>query len=836
MMFWPIVLLALGGCGVEKGLPEQVMLSDGWTFQSTDGRWLPAKVPGNIHLDLLRNGLIPDPFQGQNEEAVQWVELSDWRYKCALEPPPLLGDWVLEFKGLDTYAAVLLNGDTLLKADNMHRSWSVPAAEMAFGGSDTLEVVFSSPVVEGQRRLDRSPWSIPVSNEMKPQGQQVSAVVRKAMYHFGWDWGPRLVTSGIWKPIKWVRRDVELPAFALDLEAVGEDTAHYTLAFEAPVEDVQLALSLGGKPVAAALEYRGDGVYHLAIPNPALWWPHGMGEQPLYDAALSTADGRQAAHTFGIRTLEWRQAPDVFGESFQCVVNGVPVQARGANVIPADFFINRGEAELDRMVADAVAANMNMLRVWGGAVYGSEAFYDRCDAAGLLVWQDFMSACAMVPGDAAWNENFLGEARQQVRRLRNRTSLALWCGNNETEKAWKTWGWQEIYGMDAADSTAAWAAYLSLFEQRLPDLVEEEGGGFYWPSSPHPVDPALHRKAGDQHDWGVWFAKNGFDFYSDDGGRFASEFGLQSLPHRATLAEVGVQSFADSSLQFRQRSKMDWLEPGFDGWDMMRFYAGRYFLDPDAVEAAGRDRLDRWIHLTQLTQAEGLRQAIERHRCSGGRTAGSLYWQLDDVWPTVSWSTVDHAGRWKLAHHAVRQANQPVRLLWDRDRTDALRMIGQNLGPDPWRGKLAWAQLSIEGDTLKTLELEVDLPPMGQRDKPVMTTDMPEEAAVLTWSLRTESGAWTDRGAATLAPAASYDWQDVQVRVEVGEGGVWLACDTLVCGVRLTASAAGHFADNGFILLPRERRWIGFEGPDGQPVSPGEVELTHLGHYRSPSR
>lgn len=823
---------ALFSCQSAGSEIDRLGLNDGWTFSESNGSWFEAEVPGNVHLDLLRHDLIPDPFVATNEGNVQWVEERNWHYRRPIAPPDEAGDWALEFLGLDTYATVLLNGDTLLQADNMHRSWRVPLSDMVFTGADTLNVIFRSPVQEGQKQLDAHPWRIPVSNEIRPQGQQVSAVVRKAMYHFGWDWGPRLVTSGIWRPVAWVRQDAELPSFGISLKSLSSDSAVYNLNFDGEVPGLNARLELGGQPVSATLTSVADDTYTFHIANPQLWWPNGMGEQPMYLLALRDDAGRKALQRFGIRSLEWAQEKDEYGTSFQCVVNGVPVQARGANIIPADFFVNRGEEQLDRMLGDAVASHMNMLRIWGGAVYGSDALYDRCDSLGILIWQDFMNACAMVPGNAEWQANFLAEAEEQVMRLRNRTSLALWCGNNETEKAWKEWGWQELYGLDAADSAAAWQAYTDLFEVGLPNVVESKGGGFYWPSSPSPVDPEQHRMAGDQHDWGVWFGKEDFDFFTRDGGRFASEFGLQSLPNRKTLEEVGVQSFSDTALQFRQRSKMDWLEPGFDGWDMMQFYSKGYFLDPTAVEAEGMDELDRWIHLTQLTQAEGLRQAIERHRCSEGRTSGSLYWQLDDVWPTVSWSTVDHAGRWKLAHHAVRDANQPVRVLWDRTLTDAVRMVGQNLGPTPWRGKLAWALLNLEGDTLKTMELLVDLAPFGAYDKPFTTQDVPDEIAVLAWSLRTEDGAWVDQGASPIRPASSYDWVDAEVEVTSAEGGVWIESDAVLCGVQLRAEAEGRFEDNGFMYLPGAPRWIGFANADTAMTGPGAVNVAHLGMYQ----
>lgn len=819
-----VSLVVLIGCGCSGPHAHDHMDIAGWSFADSNGEWAAAEVPGCIHTDLMAHGVIPDPFLLRNEQEVQWVESRNWVYRCPLPKPPVVGDWALEFGGLDTYAEVEVNGRTVLSANNMHRTWRIAEADLSLTGKDTVVVRFLSPARMGQSVLDASPWPIPASNEARPIGRQTSAVTRKAMYHYGWDWGPRLATSGIWKPVRWVRTDTEWPTFRLVVASADSAQATCVVHWDQPVERITSRLTLAGSNVPHVLEQVDSVTHNLTIADPELWWPHGMGGQPLYDLELQGEGLRHSHSRFGVRTLEWRREADAFGQSMQCVVNGVPVQVRGANVIPPDFFPVRAEAGWNRVVKDAVGAHMNMVRVWGGAHYGDEALYDLCDERGLLVWQDFMNACAMVPGDSAWRTNFLVEAEEQILRLRNRTSLAIWAGNNETEKAWRDWGWQDLYDLHGADSVAVEAAYRKVFEDDLPALVARLGGGEYQPSSPHSLDPERPRESGDQHDWGVWFGKTGFDYYTDEAGRFASEFGLQSVPDRRTLEAAGVRSWSDSTLQFRQRCQMDWLEPGFDGWDMMRHYAGMYFADPESVDVArwgAGDLLDAWIYLSQLTQAEGLRQAIERHRCSGGRTAGSLYWQLDDVWPTVSWSTVDHTGRWKLAHYAVGHANRPVRLLPDRA---ARSWRAVNDGGSPAEGHLAWVHLSLDGDTLRQGALPVALGPF--ETEAFIPMPWPDREVLCIWNWSAGTGESFDQGAVLPARVGEVQWPNAGIQLTVEEQGVVLNSSRPAAGVWLRSDRAGRFEDNGFMLAPGQPRRIRFLDEEGRPADPGEVRLT----------
>ena len=494
--------------------------------------------------------------------------------------------------------------------------------------------------------------ALPASNEAKPIGRQVSPFVRKPGYQFGWDWGPRLAGPGIHGDVVLHRRTRDRASLEFPwVEILQADSTEARLLCHGWDPDFSLELNLNGQ----ARIGNGEATPSW-YPTPSFGGPSTWGSNPCTRRAGCTTPLAKCIKSVGdFGTWRGSKPRDDHGTSFQLTVQGVPVFARGTNIVPPDFHDFTDEGAWMDLVQNAVDAHMNMLRVWGGGVYPPKAFFEACDAQGILVWQDFMFACAMVPDNPAFQANVNAEATEQVKRLRHHPSLALWCGNNEVAKAWESWGWQEMYNLHGQDSARVAQAATAMFDGLLSDVVNEHSAAFYLPTS-----PTLENDAGDAHAWGIWFGKEPWDYYSRHEGRFASEYGLQSLPHLATLQEAGIDTFQDEALQFRQRSKMDWLEPGFDGWDMMRHYMST------TTGAPAQDSLETWVVQSQMTQAEGLRQALERHRTSLGKYAGSLYWSMNDVWPAVSWSTVDHAGRWKLGHHAAKRANAPRTVLWER--------------------------------------------------------------------------------------------------------------------------------------------------------------------------
>lgn len=823
----------------EQNEAPFLKLDGKWEFRlASDTMWRTATVPGDVIMDLMHLREIDSPFDETNEQKFQWIENTEWVYRTRFRVPDHLRltqkplDFV--FEGIDTYATIVVNGDTIGQTENAHRAYRFSAQNLS-NELNTLEVWLHSATLRGQAKLNESPWLIPVSNEDQPQGQQTSSISRKPFYHFGWDWAPRLVSSGLWKSVWLCPSNSYQPSeIRMDLIQLEDEQARYHIRMNCRGELPSWNLK-GPQDNLPQFDLNQihDSLWLLTIESPERWWPIGMGSQPLYTLECDI-NGQFVSERFGIRTIKWLREPDRFGRSFACHVNDQKIFARGANIIPADFFTVRARERIEETLQYAVAANMNMLRIWGGAIYGEDQLYDRCDELGLLIWQDFMFACCMVPGDSSFAKSVEAEARYNVKRLRNHPSMALWCGNNESEKAWTSWGWPKQFGLSVQDSIEIQQAYDAIFDGLLPQIVAEESNQFYWASSPmkDPLHGDDHGLSGDEHAWRVWFDTLDFDYYSNHDGRFASEYGLQSLPNRHTLEEVGIHAFEDEALQFRQRSKMDWLKPGLDGWGMMRIYAKRYAADP-AIDRKQSEPLDRWIYLTQLTQAEGLKEAIERHRFSRGKTSGSLYWQLNDVWPTVSWSTVDHAGRWKLAHHAVQHANQSQRILIDRNDTDSLRLFIVNESNRSIQGKVKIESFDWSGQVLHAHQITFKSPAFSEEEwnwgalDTWMTSNRKE---ALRWTWTTDSGAIIDTGIQRFAKPSELHLPEANVTFKIDGNRIELSTDSFAYGVQLTPNIPGNFSSNGMSLTPKQSVWVQFF-----PETPGstlsELTIRHLSQY-----
>lgn len=719
-------LLALGmlagasACGPRPSPALRVVDLDGrWQMRAaSDSGWTPATVPGTVHTDLLAAGRIPDPLTGDHEAELGWIEREDWLYRRTFDVDArLLDEEAVElvFDGLDTFAEVLLNGRRVLEADNQFRSWRVDVRDAMLPGANTLEVRFASPVRVGRARAAASPWPIP---HQEPDTSGTRAFVRKAAYHFGWDWGPRFVTSGIWRPVRleaW--SGVRITSARIATLAWSGDTAHVGLevglwaagpagsagggtAVRVGVRSPEGAFSSVVEEVAApAAGERADATLSLTIPAAERWWPLGAGEPAgrLYDVEVDAVVGKawdRAERQLGLRTVALVTEPDATGESFRFEVNGRPIFARGANVVPpAHFTPDADSAVYARLLDDAVRANMNMLRVWGGGIYLPDVFYDLADARGLLIWQDFMFANTLVPEGEPFVASVEAEAREQVRRLRAHPSLALWCGNNEIAEGWANWGWRDAYGPQQARRVEA--TYARIFEDLLPRVVrEEDPSTSYVPTSPrigwgHPE--SLVR--GDSHYWGVWWGMEPFRVYAQKVPRFASEFGFQALPDPVTVAAFGdppPTRLSDPLLRAHEKHAT--------GLETIRAYVERDWpVPPD-------DSLDAWSYVTQLAQASGVGLALEAHRRSWPRTGGTLFWQLNDTWPVVSWSSVDVHGRWKALQHEAARVFAPVAVLADR-----------------WADTLAvWvASDTAVAGTLVIRALDVDGHELARRDVPV---------------------------------------------------------------------------------------------------------------------
>jgi beta-mannosidase len=675
-------------------------LENGWKFRQVGTEdWLSAAVPGGVHTDLLALGRIPDPFVGDYEKAVQWVAEADWEYRTLFECSSALlvqEHLFLVCDGLDTLATVILNGQVLGHTDNMFRQYRWDA-KSALRPANELTIRFASPVK----------W-ITEQQAVRPLPGVSQAIaggpyLRKAPSHFGWDWGPQLPPIGIWKDI---RLEACSTARLEDIQLrqahnAGQVTVEASIAAERWA-DPSLAVSLHvTAPDGAVLQQdalvspAGTAHVRLEIPHPQLWWPNGYGEQPLYqvEVALRSVGSENAApldartYQIGLRTVELRQAADEWGRSFEFVVNGVRVFAKGSNWIPADSFPTRiTDEHLEGLIRSAVETHQNMLRVWGGGVYEEERFYDLCDRYGILVWQEFIFSCSIYPlDDAAFLENVRAEVIQNVRRLRHRASLALWCGNNEMEWGWDSWG-----GWDRADLKDLKDAYDRFFHHTLPEwCAAEDSEHAYWPSSPssdrHFAAPNSADQ-GDMHYWDVWHGRKPFTAYRGQYPRFMSEFGFQALPPLATIRTYAQEEDLNLTSYI-----MEHHQKNASGNGLMIAQMADQFQMPNDFPSL--------VYLSLVLQAQGIRYGVEHWRRNCDRVAGTLYWQLNDCWPVASWSSLDYFGRWKALHYAARRFYAPV-LLSILDEPTRQGLFVTNDTRACWEGAIRWSLETLAGSVL----------------------------------------------------------------------------------------------------------------------------------------
>ena len=646
------LLIASAAC---IGQERSVTLNEGWNFhQAGSAEWMPAIVPGTVHTDLMRAGMIPDPFVDRNVDSVQWVADRDWVYarKIDVDSALLKEEHVdLVLRGLDTFAEIRLNGLLLGATDNMFRTWEFPIKELLHPGGNDLEITFRSAITRGKELRAAYGTQLPADNDAGEV--KVSPYMRKAAYQFGWDFAPRLVTCGIWQSVElrcWSSLrigEVRISqAFAsgdavvgVEVEVKGASSGEQLIALEIDGQRTVVPLPAVGRKGSAVARAS------LSIRDPQRWWPNGSGEQVLYPVRVELLDkGRVISaweRKIGLHTISL----DQYAGAFTFVVNGEPVFAQGANLVPPDMFLPRaGDSTWVRLVRDMQAAHFNMVRVWGGGVYPPDAFFDACDTAGILIWQDLMFA-NMAPADSAFLANVKAEVVGQVQRIGHHASLALWCGNNELDVAWKNWGWQKTYAMSATDSARIRADHALLFEKEIRGWITGYSAVPYTPTSPlSNWGNAAGLQSGDLHDWEVWHGDGAFDRFQHNVGRFVSEYGFQSYPDSAMLAKYidpAQLHLGSPLLAYRQRS---------------------YKTDRPILEAIGRElhaepnTLGEFIRLGQEAQALAYGLAIHAHRAGRPHCMGTLFWQLNDCWPGPSWSAIDFTGHWKPAMLAVQEA------------------------------------------------------------------------------------------------------------------------------------------------------------------------------------
>jgi beta-mannosidase len=636
-----------------------------WTFREAPAGprarrsaagWLPASVPGCVHTDLLRAGKIPDPFHGTNELDLQWIEERDWEYRAEFTAPPsLLAERVVELcaDGLDTIATVHVNGKKIAATDNMFVAWRWDVRRHLRPGKNELLLRFTSAL--DYIRTHRTEFS-PPRESCDPVGN--CQRIRKQPCQFGWDWGPRLVTAGIWRDLRleaWT--GLRLSDLLVDQKHARDPRGRASVALRLAPELTgpattqtlthRATLSLRGAEIARAEFTTPEHLLH--VPAPELWWPAGQGDQPLYDLVLTTRDpsGRTLGtitKRLGLRSLELDRSADAQGRHFRFLVNGRPVFLKGANWIPAHAFVaGLGREPYARDLHAAAQAHMNCIRVWGGGIYENEHFYDLCDELGLLVWQDFMFACMLYPHDESFLASVRLEAAHQTRRLRHRACLALWCGNNELV---------QINGRSLREDPALRAGYEALFHGVLAEAVSTHS-----PATPY-IPTSEWRdtfenghehgeREGDTHFWDVWHSRKPVKDYERYRFRFCSEFGMQSYSSpatNATFAPPGRDNIFGPVMENHQKNRA--------GNQIILDYVSRRYRFPKSQ--------DDLIYLSQLNQAYCMQIAVEHYRRTMPHCMGALYWQLNDCWPVASWSSIEFTGRWKALHHLARRFFAPA--------------------------------------------------------------------------------------------------------------------------------------------------------------------------------
>ena len=688
--WWMFVLTGLAMLPSLASALTTQSLDAGWQFRIAPDdaharehpratRWLPATVPGSVQTDLMALKLIPDPYWRDHEAKIQWVGLSNWQYRKTFEvDAATLGRAHVDlvFDGLDTFANVYLNGYKILAADNMFRRWRVPVKSLLRAGANTLEVRLYSPIERLQPWLLKQPYALPGEFDSafgdEPKGKQTANYLRKAAYQYGWDWGPRVVTEGIWQHVKlesWdalrladfhvaqesVTADVARLEAQLDIRADTAATAQVVMRWRSPdgkTRSLQhdVSLKAGDNRIAIPVE----------ITHPERWWPVGYGKPNLYDFHVDVTVGGKALASddkeTGLRSVELRRQKDQWGKGFEFVVNGVPIFAKGANFIPPDIFPTRvTSGKFRHLLESARDANMNMLRVWGGGYYLPDDFYAMADKLGLMVWQDFMFGGAIPPSDPAFRDNVRIEAIQQVQRLRDHPGIVLWCGNNEVETGWESWDDRKAFkkALTAAQRKHIEQGMRELFDRTLRDIVAKyEPDVPYWPSTPGTDydGPVNVTDDGDYHYWNVWSGDAlPVAAYLDVTPRFMSEYGLQSMPSMRTIdAFTEPDDRAIDSKVMRAHQKFD----KGNGNERLLEYVERDFGTPKALAS--------FAYLSQVMQAEGIQLAAEHLRASRPRSMGSLYWQLDDAWPGITWSSIDWYGRWKALQYHARRFYSPL--------------------------------------------------------------------------------------------------------------------------------------------------------------------------------
>ena len=798
---------------------ENITFKPIWTMSIVgEDKEYPAKVPGSVYDDLISAKRIEDPYWRDNEMAALELMKNDFKYRAVfdLDVDALwdLDDVILRFNGIDTLADIVLNGAKLGSTNNMHRRWEYLIKELLKPTGNELEIVFHSPTRFIAEEFEKDPAILGTEDAMSGFPK-----IRKGHYMFGWDWGPRLPDAGLWRPVELLKLKKARLTSAYVHQEFNEDYSKVVLSFKVKAgtcekderqvlsDDSELGIRVKAiSPSGDTLFSNIDGTGMVAIDNPSLWWPNGLGDQPLYSIEIRLIDKNRdrvidsCTKRIGLRKLEISTAKDEYGSEFAQVVNGIKYFAMGADYIPEDNILPRCNPERTRkLLEDCVAANFNSIRVWGGGLYPEDYFFDICDELGLVVWQDFMFACANYRLTRAFEDNIMAELKGQIRRLAHHASLGLWCGNNEMEMfvGQGTWGAKNEIKSD----------YVKMYEYLFPRLLEEEDPDrFYWPASPssggafdYPNDP----DRGDVHYWEVWHGNKPFTEYRQFYFRYLSEFGFQSFPSMRT-----IEGFTEPEDRNVFSYVMEKHQRNAAANGKIMNYMEQTFLYPNS--------LDLLVYASQLLQAEAIRYGVEHFRRNRGRCMGTVYWQLNDCWPVASWASIDYYGRWKALHYYAKRFFAPLMVSCEEE---GLLTQTLNVNAEPFEVKksirlnvtnesknsrevsVSWQLRDVKGNVIKDDTKSLVAEPFSAvwLDK----VDLPEAKLYenyVSFSM-VENGEVVSSGTVLFCPPKHFRFQDPKLKVTVNGSRITVSAECYAKSVEIrNANDDLVLSDNFFDL------------------------------------
>ena len=824
-----------------------IQLNNGWQFTQTDkNEWHTATVPGSVQRDLIKLKVLPNPYFGTNEDSVQWVEDENWDYKKSFqltEEQLRYDDVLLTFEGLDTHADVYLNGSKLFHSENMFVKHEKSVKNLLREGENRLYIRFYSPIKHLMPAHLTNNFEYPAGNDDREE--KMSVYSRKAPYHYGWDWGMRLVQMGIWRPVHLtLYNHSRINDFFVQQESVSEHTAKLTNYIE-----VQ-SVADNATPAKVAVSYAlpnqkiktdertitlTKGLNKIAIPleisNPQLWMPNGWGQPHLYNfTAQVVIDDNVVAeksHQIGLRNIRVVAETDEHGQSFYFEVNGEPMFAKGANYIPGEIMNTLQDDDYyEQLFENVVAANMNMIRVWGGGFYENDKFYQLADEKGILVWQDFMFGCTPYPHDDAFSENVTHEAEYNVKRLRNHASVAIWCGNNEVEESIKYWGYDRVYSKEIMESFRE--GYNKTFRQLLPGIVLElDPNKFYLHGSPDTANWGRTQSLnyGDAHYWGVWHGRQPFEVLDENVPRFMSEFGFQSFPEMKTIRSFATEKDFDIDSEVMKSHQKSSI-----GNEAIKQYMDMYYNTPTTFED--------FVYVGLVMQGQGMKHGLEAHRRNRSFCMGTLYWQLNDSWPVVSWSGIDYYNNWKAMHYKARDVFAPIALnvYKENDMLNIYTMSDKLTNTNNLT--LQMSLIDFKGKVIKTVAAKVNA--TANASEKVYSLPIADFATTKEQENSVVNVKLIDTKRNTIAQSNYFfHWPnrlnlpktkiDKSITYKDGQYTVTLKSNSLAKDVFVEIPIQGaKFSDNFFDLLPGEKKVITITSPELKKTNKTAITIKHL--------